>query len=272
MVGTEKQNQHVIDTHPLARAIKLLYDELNEVKLKDRFHYNNGVWTTSMQNFAQQLGVMAMSEGIDTRDAKVWPQSPSRLSFGLNIINTNLRRQGIDVVVRKSKDKVDLGFGYKKGVSIVDIKSTDNTILGYNRLTDEDNQSNSEDGEDVPKIPSSPTKDENHAQITSDIKNSEDGEDVLGYRLPFVSIFHNNKEKEEKKRKEQTVTEKSPNRPNVLTKTPQSSCIHCRETVDIPITLHRKYCDITKFEEAPSIVSRILKSPKAIRKVDGYNA
>lgn len=131
----EKQNQHVIDTHPLARAIKLLYDELNDLedKVKTNFHYNKktNVWSTSMQDFHQQLGIIAMSDGIDIRDSKIWAHSPSHLSNRLNIINTNLRRYGIDIAIRRSTNSEDIGRGFKKGVSIVEIKSINNTILAY---------------------------------------------------------------------------------------------------------------------------------------------
>src|SRR4051794_12119536 len=110
--------------------LKSLYDELNELqeKVKTNFHYDEQtkVWSVSMQGFFEEFGIIATSEGIDTRDSKIWAHSPSSLSNRLNIINTNLRSYGIDIVIRRSTTNEDIKNGFRKGVSIVEIRSVTN--------------------------------------------------------------------------------------------------------------------------------------------------
>jgi hypothetical protein len=120
----EKQNEHIIDTNPFAKAITMLYDELeetNDSSVKLKFRFNNGAWSISANGFIEELKGIGFREGIDTAD-KRFPQSANKLAYQLNIIKPNLRSSGIDIIIRKSRTKEDIDNGFHKNTSIIHVR------------------------------------------------------------------------------------------------------------------------------------------------------
>lgn len=104
-------------------TFSILYSELCEDKDSNMRHNfcSEESWSISANNFHEQLQGVAARHRIDTSDMR-WPKSPNSISYRLNIIRTNLRSFGIDIIIRRSTTKEDMQNGFGKNSSIIEIR------------------------------------------------------------------------------------------------------------------------------------------------------
>jgi hypothetical protein len=129
----QRQNEHVIETNPFAKSISLLYNDLHEdSNIECRFSWNEELqtWSISASGFIEELKGVAMRNGIDIND-KRFPYATNKLSNQLNIIKSNLRSNGIGIVLRSSRTKEDVENGFNKNTMIVDMKTIRSTLPPY---------------------------------------------------------------------------------------------------------------------------------------------
>jgi hypothetical protein len=122
-----KQNQQVIDTDPFAKAISLLFNELfteENSNIKAEFKHNAKLNSYSISAFGylEELKRIAYRHGLDVSD-NWFPKAANALSYRLNIVKTNLRSKGIEVIIRESRTKEDRDNGFAKNTTIVEMKS-----------------------------------------------------------------------------------------------------------------------------------------------------
>jgi hypothetical protein len=129
----KRQNEHVIDTNPFAKSISILYNELHEdsnIKCKFIWNVDLQTWSISASGFIEELKGVAMRNGIDIND-KRFPYATNKLSNQLNIIKSNLRSYGIDIVLRTSRTKQDIDLGFNKNTIIIDMKAVRSGLPPY---------------------------------------------------------------------------------------------------------------------------------------------
>ena len=129
----KRQNEHVIDTNPFAKAISILYNDLHEdsnLKCKFVWSVDMQTWSISASGFIEELKGAAMRNGIDIND-KRFPYATNKLSNQLNIIKSNLRSYGIDIVLRTSRTREDIDNGFNKNTIIIDMKTVRSSLPLY---------------------------------------------------------------------------------------------------------------------------------------------
>jgi hypothetical protein len=129
----KRQNEHVIDTNPFAKSISILYNDLHEdSNIKSRFVWNVDLqtWSFSASGFIEELKGVAVRNGIDIND-KRFPYATNKLSNQLNIIKSNLRSFGIDIVSRVSRTREDIDHGFNKNTIIIDLKAVRSSLPLY---------------------------------------------------------------------------------------------------------------------------------------------
>ncbi|MGI9009981.1 MAG: hypothetical protein ACR2F1_02190 [Nitrososphaeraceae archaeon] len=153
-----KQNVEVVDAHPLAKAILISVNELEEIfqkndsnsnannideerieEIKNTFHFesNSYKWVISTTKYLQTLNNIANDNNLDTY-SKLWSKTPNKLSHSLRELSSNLLEgYNIDIKVRNSTTKDDVSKGYKKNSSIVEIRKIKNTLFNYDTVGEE---------------------------------------------------------------------------------------------------------------------------------------
>ena len=129
----KRQNEHVIDTNPFAKAISILYNDLHEdsnLKCKFVWSVDMQTWSISASGFIEELKGATMRNGIDIND-KRFPYATNKLSNQLNIIKSNLRSYGIDIVLRTSRTREDIDNGFNKNTIIIDMKTVRSSLPLY---------------------------------------------------------------------------------------------------------------------------------------------
>ncbi len=129
----KRQNEHVIDTNPFAKAISILYNDLHEdSNIKSKFVWNVDLqtWSISASGFIEELKGVAIRNGIDTND-KRFPYATNKLSNQLNIIKSNLRSFGVDIILSLSRTKEDIDHGFNKNTIIVNLKTVRSSLPLY---------------------------------------------------------------------------------------------------------------------------------------------
>lgn len=120
-----KQHEEVIESDSFAKTISLLSSELFSPEISDikaRFKLIEGTWCITATGFLRELDNIGEREGIDT--VSDWfPKATNKISYRLRIVRTNLKSQGIDVVIRKSTTNQDINAGFNKNTIIVGIRN-----------------------------------------------------------------------------------------------------------------------------------------------------
>ena len=125
------QNEHVIDTNPFAKAVSLLYGDIQQdSNIRRKFVWDEELqtWSISANGFIQELVRVAIREGLNVGDGR-FPHSANKISNQLNYIKSNLQSFGIDVIIRQSRTQKDLNNGFNRNTMIIDIKTVTPSIL-----------------------------------------------------------------------------------------------------------------------------------------------
>lgn len=170
-----RQNIEAIESNPLGQAVVKLSEELEENKKSE--------WYSSATECLEKLNEIADKNKINT-NSKSWPKGSNSLTRALNKIRSNLLEGfGIEVLIDRVSTRTDK---YKPNTSTIKVRKIPPTPP--TPPTDANSCSNLDKnvgdinsvGDTIPptsKIPPTP-KEENRAQIASDIDNVGDVGDV----------------------------------------------------------------------------------------------